>query len=571
MTNLEIVELLRKMAAAYTILGENRFKISAYENAATAVEHSTSELKDLWENKELDSVPSLGKAIISHLDEIFRTGNSKHIDEILKKIDPTVFLFLDIPGLGPKKAVKLVKALKLKSLSDLEKAARDHKIAHLENFGFKSEKDILENISRFRKGAIKELRMVLPMADVIADELINYLGVKVDKLGSLRRRLATIGDIDLAVATNNPKKIIQRFVSYPKKVNLIEQGQTGASILLASGRQADLRVAKPEEYGAMLQYFTGSKYHNIRLREFALKKHLSLNEYGINGKSFRTEKDLYNYLGLDYIPPELREDNGEVEAALNHKLPKLVKLDQIKGDLQTHSNFDLETSHDSGANSIEELRSTAIKFGYEYIGITNHNSSSKHTKDQILTKIVKQKNYIEQLNSSTKSTRILSLLEVDILPDGSLPVLNEALNLLDACLVAIHSSFQMNKEEMTNRVLKGLSHPVAKILAHPTGRLLEERDEIKLDWPKIFVFCKTHNKALEINASSHRLDLPDILVREAVKFGVKLSIGTDAHSIDGLSMMPYGVSVARRGWAQSKDIINTWTYDKIIHWLHERR
>ncbi len=575
MTNLEIAKLLRQMAAAYTILGENRFKIIAYDNAATAVEHATSELKDLWDDGQLKTVPGLGPSIAGHLDELFRTGRSKHFDQVLNRINPAVFPLLDVPGLGPKKAVKLVTNLKLKSIADLEKAAKAHKIATLEGFGAKSEEDILANIERFKKGAIKQKRMVLPLADMVADEIIAYLGTKVDKLGSLRRCVATVGDIDLAVATNRPQEVIVRFVEYPKKVNLIERGPTGASILLASGRQADLRVAKPEEYGAMLQYFTGSKYHNIRLRDFALKKKLSLNEYGIKmgktTKKFATEEDFYRFLGLDYIPPELREDAGEIEAAINHQLPDLVDLKDVKGDLQMHSDFDLETSHDPGSNSISEMQAAGDKLGYEYVTITNHNPSSKHTKTQIIDKIRRQTNYIEQINSKTKSVHILNLLEVDISPDGTLPVPDEALALLDGCLVAVHSNFGMSKEAMTKRVLAGLANPVARILAHPTGRLLEEREGFELDWEQIFAFCLSHNKALEINCEPNRLDLPDTLVREAVKKGVKLSLGTDAHNQDGLALMKYGVSVARRGWAEKKDIINTWGYDKILAWMREGR
>ena len=513
MTNLEIAKLLRKMAAAYKVLKENRFKVVAYENAATSVEHATSELKDLWDDGKLDSIPGLGPSITSHLDEIFKTGHSKHIDQTLNKVKP----------------------------------------------------EVLEKID---KKFAKERRMTLPEADGIAEEIIAYLSEKVEKLGSLRRQVATIGDIDLAVATNEPEKNLEKFVNFPQKTAIIEKGPKGASILLGGGRQVDLRVAKPEEYGAMLQYFTGSKYHNIKLRELALKKHLTLNEYGINKKTFRTEKELYNFLGLDYIPPELREDNGEIQAASEHKLPKLVELKDIKGDLQTHSNFDLETSHDSGANSIEEMQTEAKKLGYEYIAMTNHNPSSK---TDILGKIKAQSIYIEKLNSSTKSVRILNLLEMDIKPDGNVPVPSESLNFLDGCLVSIHSSFNLDKDKMTERVLQGLSNPVARIFAHPTGRLLNKREGYELNWDKIFAFCLEHNKALEINAYPERLDLPDILVREAVKKNVLLSLGTDSHQKEDLVNMKYGVAVARRGWAEEKNIINTWNYDKILNWMRERR
>lgn len=589
-TNTEIARLFRKVAAAYTISGENRFKVIAYDNAATAVEHATSELKDLWEEGELESVPGLGSSIIGHLDELFRNGSSKHFEAVLAKVNPAVFPLLEVPGIGPKKAGKLVEILHLSSaataIADLKKAAKDGRIAEIESFGEKSEQDILANIERHSKGAIKEKRMVLPLASRIADEITEYMQkklgskiVKIDRLGSLRRQVATIGDLDFAVATNHFEDVIDAFVSFPGTASLIERGPTGASILLGLGRQADLRVSKPKDYGAMLQYFTGSKYHNILLREYALKKGLSLNEYGIknlkvkNGqpKPFETEEELYNFLGLDYIAPELREDSGELEAAKNHTLPKLVELKDIKGDLQVHSSFDLETSHDAGKDSMPDIRLMAKRLGYDYVGITNHNPSSKHTTEQIVAKLRSQNEYIEHLNSSTKGTRVIGLLEVDISPDGTLPVPQEGLDYLDGCLVSIHSSFQMDKEAMTKRVLLGLSNPVAKILAHPTGRLLTEREGFELDWDKVFSFCIANDKAVEINCYPNRLDLPDTLVREAVKRGVLLSLGTDSHAAVDMDNMRFGVSVARRGWAEAKNIINSWEYNRLIKWMRTRK
>ncbi len=545
MENLELAKLLRKIAAAYTILGENRFKIIAYENAATAIEHATSEIKDLWEEGKLDEIPGLGPSISSHLDEIFRTGHSKHFDQILKKINPQVFPLLDVPGIGPKKAQKIVKEGKAKIY--------------------------------LKKRVVIEKRMTLPEADMIADQVIAYVGQKVDKLGSLRRQVATVGDIDLAIATDAPQKVLKRFVAYPKKTKVIEEGPSGATLALASGRQVDLRVAKPEEYGAMLQYFTGSKYHNIKLRELALKKGLSLNEYGISGRPFATEKDFYNYLGLDYIEPELREDQGEIEAALRSAqgkpdgLPNLVQLSDIKGDLQMHSSFGQQTSHDSGENSVKEMIAEGKKLGYEYIGISDHNPSlSQHNPKEVLNEMKKRRKYFEHINSSGDYPRVLNLLEVDIQADGSLPMNDESLAELDGCLISLHSSFQMPKEAMTKRILKGFSHPAARILAHPTGRLLGKREGVDPDWETIFRFCLEHDKALEINAFPNRLDLPDTLVREAVKRGVKLSLGTDAHCKEDLNLMKYGVSVARRGWAETKNIINTWSYDKVLAWIHQR-
>mgnify|MGYP001576873855 CR=1 FL=1 len=534
MNNIEIARLLRKIAAAYTILGENRFKIIAYENAATAIEHATSEMQDLWEEQKLDTIPGLGTSITAHLDEIFKTGHSKHFDEILKKINPKIFPLLEVPGIGPKKALEIVKTGKIP-------------------------KYLEANIKRYKKGNVKEKRIDLPTADRMAEEVIKYMGIKIDKLGSLRRQVSTIGDIDLAVATDNPEKITDRFASYPGKGMV----------------KVDLRVSTPKAYGAMLQYFTGSKYHNIKLREFAQKKGYSVSEYGIKSlkslkvQKFKTEKDFYEFLGLDYIPPELREAAGEIEAALEHRLPKLVELSDIKGDLHMHASFAQGTSHDSGENTIGEMREIGEMRGYEYIAITDHNPSlSGHNSDQIISEMQRRKKYFDDMG--TKSVRVINMLEVDILPNGDLSVPNEGLEYLDGCLVSIHSSFNMNKEEMTKRVLSGLSNPVARIFAHPTGRLLGKRDGYDLDWDQIFKVCLEHNKALEINCSPNRLDLPDTLVREAIKHGVKITIGTDAHIKEDLDLMKYGVSVARRGWAQKQDILNTLSFDEIIKWIKLR-
>ncbi len=571
-TNLEIAKLLRQVSAAYTILGKNRFRIIAYDRAADAIEHATSEVKDLWDDGKLDEIPAVGESLTKHLDELLRTGGVKTWKQTFYKVPRAMFPLLDLPGFGPKKAYRLAVELGLKpenAINQLEKAVNEHKISPLEGFGDKSESDITNSIDLWRRGQVKEKRILLSAANEIAQNIINYLkkspevdGIEV--LGSLRRQVSTIGDIDLAVTTSKPENVIKLFVSYPKKRQIIERGPTGASLLLTSGRQVDLRVCKPEEWGSMLQYFTGSKQHNIKLRELAKKDGHLLNEYGVDSKNFDNEVKLYNFLGLDYIPPELREDTGEIEAALSHNLPDLVELSNIKGDLQMHSDFDQETSHDSGLNSIKELRDFAKDLDYEYIGITNHNPKSGV---DAVKKINIQKKYIDKINH--KKIKILSLMEVDITPSGQLAIPDKALDLLDGCLVSIHSSFGLNKNDMTKRVLSALSHPKARIFAHPTGRLLEEREGYELDWERIFSFCLSNDKALEINANPKRLDLPDVLVREAVKKGVLLSLGTDAHEKSDLMFMEYGVGVARRGWVEPKNIINTWKYDKILKWFRK--
>jgi DNA polymerase (family 10) len=585
------------MAAAYQILDENRFKIIAYERAADSIEHLTSEVKDLWDDKKLSEIPGVGPAIVGHLDELFRTGKVKHFESVMGKVPQSVFPLLSIPGIGPKKAYKLVKELHLKNeknaVQDLEKAVNAHKIAPIEGFGEKSEDDILQNIKTYHKGAVKEKRILLFEADRISDDVIKFLTKhhevkQVDALGSLRRKVATIGDIDIAIMTEKPDDAIAYFCTYPHK-KIIEQGPTGASLLLHNGSQVDLRVQEEASYGAMLQYFTGSKNHNIKLRTYALTKGMSLSEYGIklsgqkteNRKQkaefilpFDTEEKFYNYIGLDWIPPELREDHGEVEAAIQHKLPRLVEPSDIKGDLHLHTSYDLEPSHDLGANSIEEVLDQAQTLGYDYIGISDHNPSvGNHTDGQIVAIMKKRRDFYTNHIAAWNKTHHTSIhafisLEVDIKPDGTLAFPENAFEFVDFVIASVHSSFNLSKTEMTKRILRALtSNPKVKMLGHPTGRLLGKREGYEADWPEIFTLCKEHDIALEINASPYRLDLPDALVYDAVKLGCRFSVNTDAHSVSEMVMMKYGVSVARRGWAKKSDIINAFGYNEIKEWL----
>lgn len=599
MTNLEIAKLLRKVAAAYTIRDEGkfRFQIIAYERVADTVEHATSELKDLWEEGKLEDLSGIGASIRAHLEEMFKTGKVKHFTEVLRGLPESMFPLLDIPGFGPKKAYKLVTILKLKNsqtvVEDLEKAAKSHKIAFIDGFGEKSEADILEGIARYRAREAKLSRMTLPYAHQIAEKVLAYLEkspyvIRADPLGSLRRMVATVGDIDIAVSTKNPEEVLNYFVKYPSK-RVLEKGAATASIILESGAQIDLMVQSPQSYGALLQHFTGSKNHNIHLRELALKKGMSLSEYGIKTKiknenlkmknynvklkifEFGGEEKFYEALGLAWISPELREDTGEIEAALKRRLPKLVELRDIKGDLHVHSSYDLKPSHDLGKNSMEEILDKARKSGYEYVTFSEHNPSiTNHTENEILSIMKKRNDKIEQLKKSTKSVRIINMLEVDIIANGKLAINNEVLQDLDGAIVSVHSSFNQSKDKMTSRVLNALKNPYARILAHPTGRLLEKREGYELNWDEIFDFCLKHDKALEINAWPDRLDLPDVLVREAVKRGVKMVISTDAHSVEEMDLMVYGVSVARRGWAEKSDILNTMEYNEFIKWIRKR-
>jgi DNA polymerase (family 10) len=576
MTNLEIAELLRAVAASYQLKDEdkNRFRIIAYNRAADAIEHLSSETKDLWDDGKLEEVAGIGKSIAEHLDEIFKTGKSKHFEKVMKGFPPAIFELMKVSGIGVKTAFKLSKQLGIKeakgAMKKLEKAIREGKVSGIEGFGEQSQVAIEKSIKEVRG---KKRRLLLPYALSIAEEVIEWMkkekSVKeADPLGSLRRKASTIGDIDIAVATSDSQKTIEHFTRYSKKQRILEKGDRTASIIVSGSIQVDLMVQSPDSYGALLQHFTGSKHHNIALREYALKRKMSLSEYGIkkDGKLFKfpTEEAFYKKLGMDWIEPELREDTGEIETAVNHKLPKLVELKDIKGDLQMHSDFDIEPSHDLGKSSMEEMVEKANELGYEYIAFTEHNpSQSKHNEKQIIGILKRKKEKVEKLNSSlvkggkNSVKKVFNSLEIDILPDGRLPVPDEGLNLLDFALVAIHSSFKQLRETATKRVLSALAHPSVKIFAHPTGRMLGKREGVEFNWPKIFDFCKEKNKWLEINANPARLDLPDVLVHDAIKAGVKITFGTDAHHKNGLDDMIFGVSVARRGWATKVDIINT--------------
>lgn len=608
MPNKEITAILRKIAIIYQLTDENRFKIIAYQKAADSIENSSFEVEDLWEKGQLFEISGVGKTIAGHLDELFRTGKVRHFESVLKKVPASIFPLLEVSGIGPKKAYRLITTFGLNNpqtvVEELLKLTQSGKIAVLDGFGERSEAEMKESLERFQVNRTKEKRILLSTASEIAADIVSYIKecgkvLKIEVLGSLRRRAETIGDIDIAVATSEGETVVKWFLGYSKAKQIIEQGQSGATVMLKEGIKVDLRVIERQRFGSMLQYFTGNKNHNVHLREYALKKGLSLSEYGIKPLKriqslklkpqnynlklkiyeYPKEEEFYEALGLQWIPPELRENRGEIEAALlcqstdqgkQRGLPKLVCLADIKGDLHLHSDYQIEPSHDLGSSSFVELLQTADSIGYEYIGISDHNPSySKHSQSEICNILKRRKEYFEHIYYSLKSTRVkyILMLEVDILPDGTIPLSEKAIEHLDAFIVSIHSSFKMERKEMTDRVLKALSHPKAKILAHPTGRLINTRDGYPLDWDRIFEFVIKNNKALEVNSCPSRLDLSDIMVKECVQRGVKIVINTDSHDKSQMNYMKYGLDVARRGWATKSDIINTFDYEKLKIWL----
>ncbi len=589
MTNEDIANLLRHVAASFIIKNEqqHRFQIMAYQRAADTIQNTTTQIADLIKENKLEDLPGVGTTIKQHLEELVKKGSVKHFDTVMKDIPKTMFVLLDIPSFGPKKAYKLVEHFQLKNettvINDIEKLAQNGEVAKLEGFGEKSQADIIRAIGEFRKGAGKTTRMLLPFAIEVAERLVTYLRKcpevkEVSALGSLRRKSPTVGDVDIAVASDDPKKTIAYFVEYPYRERIIEKGSTSSSLLTSGGHQVDLMVQPVAAWGSLLQHFTGSKHHNVRLRDFALKKGLSLSEYGIKDlktksderKTYKNEKDFYNAIGLDWIPPELREDRGEVEKAANRTLPRLIELPDVKGDLHIHSSYPIEPSHDLGTDLMQNMLDKAKKLNYEYLGFSEHNPSvSRHTPSQALSILQKRADYIEHIKESNKNIRILNLLEIDILVNGDLAINENALQTLDAGLVSIHSSFSTDSVKMTRRVLQGLSHPKAKILSHPTGRIINQRPGYQLDWDKIFAFCVEYNKALEINAWPERTDLPDSVIKEAIAHGVKMVINTDSHASYQMDNMQYGIWNARRGLAEKNDILNTLEYNKLKEWLEK--
>lgn len=578
-SNAEIAKKLRNVAAAYIIRGAgNIFQIRAYENAASSIEHSTAEIYDLWQENKLDQVSALGSRLQEYLNELFTTGEVKHFKTVIEGIPDIVFTLLDISGIGPKTAQSLA-SLGVKDLVDLKEKIESDKLVQ-QGFSAKIAQKILSSL---KDAADRKQRMLLPYAFAQAEKILNYLTAnphvpRADFLGSLRRMVATVGDLDFAVSSKKSREVVEYFCQMPGVKQIIDKGENKAAVLLRNGLHVDLLVGEPDSYGALLQHFTGSKSHNIKLRELANNQGYSLSEYGakkLQNKQiihFKTERQLYDLLKMQLPPPEIRENTGEVEAALEHRLPNLIKHEDIKGDIHLHSNYPISNpSHGPGVSSIEEIVKKAQELGYQYAGIADHPPGlSAVTKEQMISWTQKRTKFIQFLASKTKSIRVLNGLEIDILGNGSLSVPDEALVLLDFCIAGIHSGHRGSKEKITSRLKAALENPHVDIISHPTNRLLNQRESSEADWEEIFRIAASHKKILEINAYPDRLDLRDDLVRQALKFGVKFIINTDAHEISQMENMKFGVAVARRGWATRADITNSWIWTEFAKWFKIR-
>ena len=560
------------------VKGVNRFRVRAYQNIIASIGELTQSVQDLWKTNRLDTIPGLGPTLKQHLNDLFTKGSVKDFDLVKKDLPEGMFSLLGLRGIGAKKAFKLAKEFDLTNrdtaVDTLKKAAKKQKIRVLSGFGEKSEKDILKAITENKTHKTERERLLLSHAEEIAERLTSYISdqksvKEVLALGSLRRRKATVGDLDIAVATVDTASTVEHISKYPEIAEILNSGDKGIRIELTMGVQVDIRVVQPQAFGALVMYFTGSKQHNVLLRTFALEQGKSLNEYGLKTKKglleFSSDSEIYFNLGLQYIPPELRQGKHEINHAQNNELPKLIELTDIKGDLHTHTDFS------DGVNSFDEMVNRANELGYEYYGITDHAPSIvSRGKDELLNIIGTLRSRIEHYNDSDVSPYLMMGYEVNILASGEIALPNEILSLLDYGIAAIHSAFDRSKEENTQRILNALKNPYIKIIAHPTGRLINSRNSYALDWEKVFETALAHKKILEINAHPSRLDLPDDLVNEAVNKGILLAINTDAHSISDLELMRYGIDVARRGWCTRKNIVNTLPKDKILRLLTSR-
>jgi len=573
--NREIAELFYE-AADILEYQQVEWKPRAYRKAAQMIENLGEDIEKIYgrEGKEgLTEIPSVGESIADHIAEYLETGKVEKFEKLKAKAPSGTVELMEIRGLGAKRMKKLADALGIMTLSDLKNAINTHKIMELEDFGEKSEENLLKAVEQYEKS---HDRMALGKALPLAEELISALKAeckrttckidfsKIIYTGSLRRLKETIGDIDILAEAEKEEalKIMDAFVSLPDVEQVVLKGNTKSSVILREGTSIDLRVVPPESYGAALQYFTGSKEHNIELRNIALREGYKLSEYGLYSKESekqvagKSEEDIYEKLGLAYIPPELRENRGEIKAAAKNGLPKLVETGDLRGDLHIHTNYS------EGKESLETMIKRADSLGYEYVGVTDHSRSQRIANGMEIEKLKAQWKEINKLSKRFR-IKILKGSEVEILRDGSLDYPDEILKELDIVVGAVHSGFSAPEKKMTDRITAALENRRLDILAHPSGRLLGKRKAYDVNFDKVFEAAAANKKVLEINSQPSRLDLNDELIFRAKDFGLKFCISTDSHSISDLASIRYGLGQARRGWLEKEDVVNTYPYPKL--------
>jgi len=570
MKNAEIAEVFERIADILEIQGEGVFRVNAYRRAARIIEDLSSDVADLVESGEILDIKGIGKGTADGVAEYLETGTMRRYEEAKKSIPKGLSELLYVPGLGPKTIGLLWRELDVKSIKSLKRALRGKKILDLPGIGPKKVENIQAGLRVYesRSGRLT-LGTVLPAALATVRELKEATGIDdIEVAGSIRRWRETIGDIDILALSAKPAPVIEAFTTLPRVTEVLAAGSTKASVRVADGLQIDLRVVPPASYGAALNYFTGSQAHNVALRGLAQQKGLKLSEYGLfkgdRRVAGRTEESIYKRLGMDYVEPELREDRGEVEAALEHDLPELVELKDIRGDLHSHSDYS------DGHATIEEMARAAKAMGYGYLLMSDHSHSLGIAHGLSVERLQQQAEEISEVNKKVKNFTVLRGTEVDILSDGSLDFPDEVLEELDVVVASIHSGFQQSRDKITGRIVSAIENHNVDVIGHPTGRLLGTRPAYDVDMEAVMSAAAEHRTALEINAHYERLDLNDVNSRRAAEMGIKVAISTDSHHPDQLWHMELGVRTARRGWLTRSDVLNTMTSKALLKYLSSR-
>ncbi|HSE83585.1 MAG TPA: DNA polymerase/3'-5' exonuclease PolX [Thermodesulfobacteriota bacterium] len=569
--NREIGEIFDNIADMLDILEENQFRVRAYRNAARNIEELGDDIEEVAERDELTEIPGVGPDLADKIREYIATGNIKDYEDLKKKVPGGLVKLLAIQGLGPKTIGRLHRELGVTNLEDLQRVLEGGEILKLRGMGGKKVQDMKRGIAFLKQSGKRTLLGVaFPVAEEILRQIEGIPGTdRTVVAGSFRRMKETVGDFDILTIADNGEEVIENFTKLPPVKEVLTSGDTKGSVILKNGVQVDLLVMKPDSYGAALVYFTGSRDHTIKLRTIAQRKGLRINEYGIfrgdKKVAGETEEDVYEALGLPWMPPEIREDRGEIEAAFDGRLPNLVEPDDIKGDLHMHSKWS------DGKGTIEEMVLSAKKMGYEYVAITDHSPSSRIAGGLSVESLYEKKKEVEAVKKKVKGIKVLMGAEVDIKSDGSLDYPDDVLRDLDVVLVSIHSGFKMDRDSMTARIIKAVKNPLSHVLTHPTGRLIGEREAYQVDIDEVIRAVKKYGKAIEVNSHYMRLDLNDINVKKAIDSGTKILISTDSHHPNHLGMMRLGVATARRGWAGKEDVLNTVPFDELSKWLSEVR
>lgn len=559
-SNTDVARFLYQIGEIYS-LQEDYFRSRAYLRAAQRIEALPENIRTLHEHGELETIPGVGKGIATTITEYLLTGTSSLLEELRESLPPGVLALLNIEGIGPKTALRLTRELGISSIGQLEKAATNGQLRNLKGFGQRSEQSILQAIQAYQGHQQRFLlNQVLPIIEEIKTRLAQCHQVQqIEIAGSARRMKETVGDLDILVAAENGLLVTEQFITMPRVVRIVSQGKTRSTVILDSNMQVDLRVVPRQSFGAALQYFTGSKEHNIKLRGIASDQGYKLNEYGLFTRDTNTkvagssESEIYTQLGFAYIEPELRENRGEIEAAAQQALPQLIEMTDIKGDLHVHSNWS------DGIHSISEIAEAASKQDLEYVAICDHSKTLRIARGLNENRLRKQLQEIEAVNANGLGCAVLKGIEVDILSTGRLDLPNQLLRELDFVIASIHSGFKNDAETLTNRLLSAIHNDTVSAIGHPTGRLIQRRAPYTIHLEQIFDAAMKQHVLLEINAFPDRLDLNDVNCRTAREYGVTMTIGTDAHSINHLRYLRYGVAVARRGWLQASDIVNSCT------------